>query len=127
MVNLKKEREMEIKLRKKDVADIVKATYPDYKGRQFELAFQERYYMSDYWSGGSRTYVTALKLENGQLGLSSPDVVAHNPFNQKAHSEFDIPKNVMLVERVFFCGKDLGIRIVVHPDSVFIPRLLPKK
>ncbi len=117
----------ELKLRKRDVATIVEAAYPEYTGRKFSLVFKERYYMNDYWSGGSRTYVTALKLENGRLGLSSPDVAAQNPFNQKAHVEFDIPKNVMLVEHVFFCGKDLGIRIIIHPDSIFIPKLLPKK
>jgi len=116
----------EIKLRKKDIKPILEVTYPDYRGRKFSLTFQEHYYMSDYWYGGSRTYVKALKLENGQIKISSPEAEAQNPYNSKAHTAFDIPKNVALVEHTYFCGQDIGINIIVHPDSSLLPKLLPQ-
>lgn len=116
----------EVKLKRKDIPAIVAAAYPEYTGQKFRLAFKSTFRMSDYWDGGSRTYVTAVKLEDGKLMMSTPDAVAHNPFNKQAHITFDIPKNVALVEHIFFCGKDLGIRIVVHPDTILLPKLLPE-
>ena len=115
-----------INLRKNDIRPILDLTYPDYQGRKFSLTFQEHYYMSDYWDGDSRTYVKALKFENGQLKMSSPDAEAQNPLRPKAHTEFDIPKNVALVEHTYFCGQDIGINIIVHPDSSLLPKLLPQ-
>ena len=114
----------EIKLNKKDMAAIVAAAYPEYTGKKFRLAFKSTFRMSDYWDGGSRTYVTAVKLEDGQLQMSTPDAVAQNPFNKQAHVTFDIPKNVALVEHIYFHGKDLGIRVVVHPETILLSMLL---
>lgn len=115
----------DLKLNKKDIAEIVAAAYPEYRGRKFSLSFQKEYHMSDYWSEGSRTYVTAIKLENNHIQMSTPDAVALNPFKDQAHITFNIPKNAALVEHTYFCGKDLGIRIVVHPDTILIPKLIP--
>ena len=114
----------DIKLRKKDIAEIVAAAYPDYTGRKFKLTFQKHYYMSDYWSGGSRTYVTAFQLQEGDLRMSTPSEAVSNPFNKEAHTEFDIPKDVALVEHTYFCGHDLGIRVVVHPETILVAKLL---
>lgn len=114
----------DIKLRKKDIAEIVAAAYPEYKGRKFRLAFQEKYQMSDYWSGGTRTYVIALKMEYNSLLITTPDEATSNPLNKLAHIEFDIPRNIALVEHVYFCGHDLGIRVVVHPETILIAKLL---
>ena len=114
----------DIKLRKKDIAEIVAAAYPDYTGRKFKLTFQEHYHMSDYWSGGSRTYVTAFKLQEGNLKMAKPLEAASNPFIKDAHVKFDIPRDVALVEHVYFCGHDLGIRVVVHPETILIAKLL---
>lgn len=114
----------DIKLRKKDIAEIVAAAYPDYRGRKFKLAFQKHYHMGDYWSGGSLTYVTAFLLQDGNLQMSTSSEITSNPFNKEARIEFEIPKDVALVEHVYFCRHDLGIRIVVHPKTILIAKLL---
>lgn len=111
------------KLRTSDhrVKELIQRTYPEYRGRKVKIVQRDTYHMSDYWSGGSRTYVVAVNLANMQVehhkGVSS------NPFNDSAHDSFSIPDGVAMVEHVIFCGKDLGIRINVNANTY--PKMLP--
>ena len=107
-----------MKLKKEQIRDILEASFPDYKGRKFRIRVEEKYFMSNYWSGGSRTYVKALGLKSGKLVAVEPDWKTTNPMRPEAHAEFFIPSNIILVEHTFFCGKDLGISIVVSPNAM---------
>ena len=115
---------MKVKLSKDQVRNILKATYPEYRGRTFRLQTQETYQMENYWSGGSRTYVKGLVKDGESFKVLEPDGRASNPMNARAHAEFEIPKNVVMVEHVYFCGADLGIRLIVHPESELFPKLI---
>lgn len=113
-----------MKLKKADVKHILEKTFPEYRGRKFKLAFATGYQMQDYWSGGSRIYVKAVN-EEGKV--AHPSQMVHNPWKDAAHAEFDLPKNMLLVEHAFFCGKDMGIRIIAHPNSTMVKKLLPEQ
>lgn len=111
------------KLSKKQVKDIVNRTYPEYKGRKFYLDFRKQYTMQDYWSEGTRYYVKAIN-ENGEIGLPNPS--SHNPFNNIAHTSFEIPLDICLVEHAYI-GNNQSIRFIFHPDTNLLPKLLKEE
>lgn len=103
------------------IRKIVSACYPDYKGRKIKVEARTRYFMSNYWDGGSRDYAVAYHLASGET--RQPTRSSTNPMNQSAHSEIDIPEGIAIVEHSIFQGKDVGIRIYVNPANM--AKLLP--
>lgn len=107
------------------VAAIKNATFPDYRGRKY--AVEARSYpldVSSYWSGGSRSYFVMVDLstmrtipipENGSGYVRS--------FVPEGAKGVDIKPGYAIVEHVWFCGKDFGLRIHIHPDN--LPKFLP--
>lgn len=110
-----------MKLNKAQVKKVLAITYPDYKGRTFRLEFKEKYYPANFWSGGTRDYFTVLEQHPDGIKATSWGT---NPFLNDAHEPFEIPLNAIVVERTYFCGKDLGIRIYVNPHNELIARQL---
>jgi len=122
-----------ITVRPADIRAIIDATYPDYKGPHAKVEVRATAEYHDYdlnWSGGSITYLKALR-------VAAPDETLKVLTNIGAFQVIDlrtvwgsgqgyngaIPADVMLVEHVISCGKDLGIRCIVSPGSQFMPRL----
>jgi hypothetical protein len=120
-------------VRPADIRAIIDATYPDYKGPHARVEVRATAEYHDYqlnWSGGSITYLKALR-------VAAPDEALKVLTNLGAFQVIDlrtvwgsgqgykgvIPADVMLVEHVISCGKDLGVRCIVSPDSQFMPRL----
>ena len=93
------------------VKKLAKVAYPDYNGRKFSAEVKARYYPNDFWSDGSRDYMVAIDLKTGRIVRPSDD--AKNPYNVLAHKDFNIPAGVGILERSFFCGKDIGVRLYV--------------
>lgn len=112
-----------VKLSKADktVKAIIRATFPDWKGRKVRAIVATEYKMADHWGGGTRDFVKAYGLESG--AASEPRVEAQNPMNAKAHATVAIPENVVLVEHSIFCGEDVGVTIYVNPANA--AKLLP--
>jgi len=105
-----------------DVAKLIAKTYPDYKGRKVELREANDYHFQNYWDGGTRYYVEAMDLATGQV--NPPIGTTTNPFNRESHATFNIPDGIALVEHIYFCGKDCGIRVNVNSNTY--PKLLPQ-
>lgn len=103
------------------IRKMVRACYPQWKGRKIKIEPATRYQMMDYWSEGSRNYVTAYHLESG--ATKHPSAMTHSPYNQAAHAEVQIPEGIALVEHAIFAGRDMGIRIYVNPAN--LAKLLP--
>ena len=103
------------------IARIISATYPNYRGQKAQITTGETYTPQGYWSGGSKTYAVAYNLETGAVSPLSR--ATENPMNGAAHVTVEIPAGAAIVEHVLFQGKDLGIRIIVHPDNLapFLP------
>ncbi len=116
---------MRMKLTHKEVEPVLRITYPEYRGRKFSLERKEKYHLQNYWDGGSRNYVVAVMCREGKLVSTSADYF--NPItDSRAHGSFEIPRNVVLVEHCIFCGKDLGITLIFHPESELLPKFLPQ-
>lgn len=115
-----------VSLRRQDVADILRLTFPSYNGRKFRLEIKSKYQMRNYWSGGTKYEATFVGQIDGAVKVVPPPADTTNPFTGVAHAEFQIPDYVMVVEHVIFCGKDLGVRFYVSPNSLFLPKMLPE-
>lgn len=111
---------------KKDVKDLVKVAYPEYKGRKFKIKTATTYRLHNYWDGGSIDKIKFAKWnpEIEQWVIKEPPPETKNPFNKIAHETIDIPKDILFVEHSIFAGKDLGITIYMHPESIYAPLLL---
>jgi len=110
----------------KIVQEIARKAFPDYNGKKFCVQVETgtiNTTYNAYWSGGSRTYYNFVRLDTLQ---SMGEVPAQHPvFNKPINGadKVQLVPGLMCVKRTYFCGKDLGITIVVHPDNA--PRLLP--
>jgi len=103
------------------VAGIVRLCYPNWKGRRkVKVSAKQRYRVSDYWDGGSRDYVEFVHLPTRRVvrleQLDYEHQTNGNPFNQ-ALGYVNLTPEIAAVENVIFQGKDLGVRIHLHPDA----------
>jgi hypothetical protein len=109
-------------LNKKDVPSIIKDCFPEYTGNKYRLIVSDRYSLSNFWDGGSRSYCKLCSLETGQQVL--PVNETSNPFTEAAHLTLDIPENFVIVEHTISCGKDAGIFIYCGNKNA--TKLLPQ-
>jgi hypothetical protein len=93
------------------VKKLSKVVYPEYNGRKFSAEVKSRYFLSNYWDGGSRNYMVAIDLKTARI--MEPSRGSTIPFNSIANTCIDIPPGVGILEHSFFCGKDMGIRLYV--------------
>lgn len=117
-----------ITVRPADIRAIIDATFPDYKGPHARVEVRATAEYHDYdlnWSSGSITYLKALRVHLGALPSDLPYEVIdlRTVWGSGQGYKGAIPADVMLVEHVMSCGKDLGVRCIVSPDSQFMPRL----
>ena len=112
---------------------IIRATFPGYRGRKIKVIVKTEYRLSDYWDGGSRNYATFLDLQSFTVIPSSQ---LPEQFKQKIANPFNLPiaditlsPGFAVVENCIFRGKDLGIRIYIHPDNLvkMIPESVSKE
>jgi len=101
------------------VKEILKATFPEYKGRTIKIKTEFPQNLVSYWSGGSKREFIFYQPGTGKEFWIS-DLEA--PWEQyKEGRNFDpttIPDSVVLVEHRYFCGKDMGIIIYVKEPKM---------
>ena len=126
-----------ITVRPADIRAIIDATFPDYRGPHAKVEVRATAEYHDYqlnWSGGSITYLKALRVAKptdvvDALTVSSASMGVFQVIDLRTvwgsgqGYKGAIPADVMLVEHVISCGKDLGVRCIVSPGSQFLPRL----
>lgn len=104
---------------------ILRATHPDYTGRTIKVAPTTRPIdVTSYWDGGTRSYYAAVDLRTMRT-LHVPQNGTPYDGGPIRPDGVEVPVGFAIVEHAYFCGKDLGIRIHVHPDS--LPKLLPQE
>ena len=110
-----------MKLNKSQVRDILKATFPEYRGRTFRIEFTPTVsFYNTNWSGGTRNIYVAVWSDGRTAKFNAPAPWV----NVIEGQTIDMPQNVLIVEHTIFCGKDLGITIYAHP--VHLPKWLPR-
>jgi hypothetical protein len=113
---------MEFKKSDPEVTRLVTQCYPGYRGRRkVKVEAKTTYRVHDYWDGGSRTYATFVNLSTYRRvdleTLPYEHQLRGNPFNLPIGT-LTMEPGTAVVENVIFRGKDLGIRIYVHPDDL---------
>lgn len=104
------------------VRALVHSAFPEYKGRKIKVEAQSYpLNVRSYWSGGSISYFCMVRMADCKV---MPIPQNGTPFDGGpiAPNGVWVPRGFAIVEHVLFCGKDLGIRIHVHPDS--LPKML---
>ena len=96
------------------VKKILAMTFPSYKGRKIVWGFAESIRFSDTnWSGGTLREYKALVFNGSSCNVVTvPRGTWYAP-NDIEQRTCVIPANGMIVEHVYFCGHDLGVRIYV--------------
>jgi len=109
-----------MKVRKSEVNEILKATFPNYKGRKFHVDFSEKIWVDRIGGGGSFEKV-CIAFHDGKKWVSkNPEV-----------SKLEAPCGYLTIHPMFiyavhsiFCGSDMGIRFYVHPSSNYKPIMI---
>lgn len=116
----------EIPVKREDVARLVNATFPDYRGRRFALRAVTTVTLHDLnWSGGTRNQYRSCTLAGGAIGGSER-------YNQMAPWEnpaegaaLPLPPGFAVVRAGQFQGRATGLVIHVHPSD--LAALLPDR
>lgn len=99
-----------------DVKKVALAAYPDYQGRKFSVQVTNHPLdVRSYWDGGSRNYYVFLRLDN----LKTWEMPQQSMFDKKVNGadSVQLVPGMVCVEHTYFCGKDMGITIHVHPEN----------
>lgn len=103
------------------VQSIVRAAYPNYTGRKFSFETRETVDVRSNWDGGSRDYYVLLQiLPDGSIKTAEiPQMSAFDRQYQGADDvRTDMVPNLVIVRHSIFCGKDMGITMIVHPTMM---------
>lgn len=99
------------------VSAMMLKAFPDYKGKKFEARSAEAVtLLNAYWDGGSRTTYRGLKLDTGEVFPADPQI--ENPFRVPEAPTVALEPNKSIVAHVIFSGKDLGLRMFLHPSNM---------
>lgn len=106
-----------------DVERIINKCFPSYNGKKIELSTSIPSKLTSYWDGGSKTEYVFYGLADGKIY----HVESNHPFFEAGRpSQLNgLPKGVILVSHIIFCGKDIGIRIYANTED--ITPMLPLK
>ena len=108
-----------MRVNRKDVASIVATTFPDYRGRKFNVLAKESITIHDLnCSGGTRSQYRATILAGQPAGSLDHYNAKHPLANLAEGKTLDIPPGFAVVCHSIFCGKDTGLTIYVHPTSL---------
>lgn len=101
-----------------EVKRIVSLAFPSYTGDKIRVtAITGNMRLDSTWSGGSRDYWCLVDMTTGKH-VAIPE--NGNPFMNggQVFTLEALPINIALVQRIYFCGKDLGCRVHVSPDNL---------
>ena len=98
-----------------------------YKGRTYQVSVAEEVQLLDNaWSGGSRSSYIGVNLVTGEVLPPQNDEYS-NPFTGQPGREpiVKLSADRAIVKHSYYCGKDAGITIYLHPDNV--TKLIPSE
>ena len=108
--------ETSTKVKKKAVWSIVKRIFPDYTGLKFRIVYTDKVtFWNTNWCEGTRSYYGGVQLDTGK---SRNWVNMPAPWNNPIEGQtFELLPDVAIIEHEFFCGKDCGITVHLHPTK----------
>lgn len=115
-----------MKVKRKDVLSIIKATFPEYNGRKISVEAAENvwFYNLNWCDGTKYAYKACTVLGESipaRVGMDGPPPW-DNPTEMK---ECAVPVGVVIVRHSIFMGMDGGLIIYVNPSNM--PKFLEGK
>ncbi len=101
----------------KDVRWLTQAAFPESKKRTANIEITTKVYFNNtFWDGGSKNVYKAVKLESGEVASL---IVGSSPWNSVAEgTTVELTPGIAIVEQSYFCGKEMPLRIHLHPDNL---------
>ena len=98
------------------VKEICNAAFPSYNGRMYKLRTQETIDVRSYWDGGSRDYYTFVRLSD----MSAVAIPQQSAFDKQipGADNVKLADGIACVQHTIFCGKDMGLTIIVNPATL---------
>jgi len=94
---------------------IVRRAYPEWRGRKCYWAATETLHCyHTYWDGGTKHTYVAVTLD-GTCASGRMESAPEELGGIDEHQTLAMRPGVAIVEHCFFCGKDAGVTIYVHP------------
>jgi hypothetical protein len=113
-----------MKVKKADIAPLLAATYPAYKGRKFFVHASETVRLDNLnWDGGSRAQYKAVTLDGRAVGNGAALNMPHPADNKAEGTILPIPQGAVIAKESIYCGIECGITFYINPADM--PRLLP--
>lgn len=109
-----------LKVKKGDIAHLLRETFPDYTGRKFRVEARESMTLRDLnWSGGTRSSYAVVTLDGQAVG-NTDDVALRHPMHNVHVEGASVPMRpgMVIAEHSIFCGVDLGVTFYVHPSNL---------
>lgn len=99
-----------------ELIGVALAAFPEYTGKKFSFEIIDcPISVKSYWSGGSKDSYVFMRLDT----LKTMDMPPQSPYDQQvagADSVSLVP-GLACIRHTIFCGKDLGITVLLHPDN----------
>ena len=111
-----------VKVSAKDYAWITEQAFPGYKKRSVMIEVADKVCpYNTFWDGGSRNVYRAVRLEDGAV---SHLITGSSPWTAVAEGvAIPLEPGIVIVEQSTFQGKDMPLRLHIHPANM--ARLIP--
>jgi hypothetical protein len=97
---------------------LARLCFPDYNGTKFTVSpFPGEMRLDSYWDGGSRSYYAILDLNTNKTAEIPENGTIYANGGKVIQSSF-LPLNFLIAEHHISRGKDLGVRLYVHPENL---------
>ncbi len=106
-----------VKVKKAQIAPILAASFPEYRGRSFKVYFTEKVTLGDLnWDGGTKCTYRAVRMSDGKCAPFPHFSPWNNPLEGKT---IPLPESgdIIVVVHSYFCGQDMGITFYAHPSA----------
>ncbi len=101
----------------KEIRWLTDCAFPRYNKRKVNIEVTDKVsFYNTFWDGGSKNEYIAVKLESGETATLDR---GSSPWNAVAEGKtVQLEPGVAIVEKPCFCGKDMPLRVYLHPSNV---------
>lgn len=102
-----------MKVKKSQIAPLLKVAFPNYAGRKFSVEFSSTVQFYDLnWDGGTKNAYVVISMGTGK----SAEVPTLAPWSNPIEGAVvNLTEDLIVAQHCYFCGQDCGITFYAHP------------
>ena len=113
----------ELRVKAKDYKWLTDSAFSSRKRELIIIVTDKVSIYNTFWDGGSKNTYKAVQLESGNTANL---ITGSSPWTAISEGKsIQLEPGIAIVEQSVFCGKDMPLRVYIHPDNA-VP-LLPVK